>query len=269
MTRTDTASMQSKQFPNFAKRYSQKNVMIYYDLDNIPYHTCIEGLAIITERSDIRILSQKVFGDMDQIEEQITHKIQQSHKLILCPKPLSQKDNCTDINLVVEVMADLYTNPAIDIFIISSCDSDYIPLCKKIQELGKDCWLIISSKKRTSKSVYEIFDYVIDIGEKRKKEEDDDSEKEKEKEKAQKEKQVRSLATILQEILDEYATSTQFRTDDKRINKNRILEKLRDLKIDFSKYDKSFTKFLETYVNKEKYSLIRDWIVPKDLVITV
>jgi hypothetical protein len=53
--------------------------------------------------------------------------------MIPCPK-LTKTKNSTDMRLTVEVMKDLLTNESVDVFIIASADTDYIPVMKEVYE---------------------------------------------------------------------------------------------------------------------------------------
>lgn len=135
--------------------------IVYLDLDNfpttLPYEKTLQDFHGGSE--DLRILQWKAFGDLDQLAKLPLEK-QQSHTLIPCPK-LTKKKNSTDMRLSVEIMKDLLSNSSIDIFIIASADSDYIPVIKEVKERGKECILLTQNHDHISEAMTEIADQIL------------------------------------------------------------------------------------------------------------
>lgn len=134
--------------------------MLYLDLDNFPasapYEKAIEEFH---HTEELRILAKKAFGDMDQLSKLPLEK-QQSHILIPCPK-LTKTKNSTDMRLSVEIMKDLLTNSSIDVFIIGSADTDYIPVMKEVKEKGKECVILTNSANGLNSALTDMADQII------------------------------------------------------------------------------------------------------------
>lgn len=136
--------------------------VVYLDLDNFPSNTqCEKALEEFcsTSESELRILAKKAFGDLDQITK-LPLEAQQSYSLIPCPK-LTKTKNSTDMALTVEIMRDLLTNPSIDLFIIASADSDYIPVMKEVKEKGKEVIILTQNNANLSSALVETADQII------------------------------------------------------------------------------------------------------------
>lgn len=137
--------------------------IVYLDLDNFPvqspYEKALEEFHTTNNLDELKILSKKAFGDVEQISK-LPQEIQQSHKLIVCPKYTTLK-NSTDMRLSVEIMSDLLTNSSIDTFIIGSGDSDYIPVIKEVKERGKEVVILTHNTNALSRALTDIADQII------------------------------------------------------------------------------------------------------------
>ena len=137
--------------------------IVYLDLDNFPvqapYEKALEEFHTTNNLDDLKILAKKAFGDLDQISK-LPLEIQQSHKLIVCPKFTKMK-NSTDMRLSVEIMTDLLTNSSIDTFIIGSGDSDYIPVMKEVKERGKEVVILTHNANALSGALTDMADQII------------------------------------------------------------------------------------------------------------
>ncbi len=136
--------------------------IIYIDMDNFPsnshYEKALDEFYSTTD-SDLRILAKKAFGDLEQFMK-LPLEVQQSCSLIPCPK-LTKTKNSTDMRLTVEIMRDLLTNPSIDIFIIASADSDYIPVMKEVKEKGKEVVILTQSNANLTSALVDTADQII------------------------------------------------------------------------------------------------------------
>jgi hypothetical protein len=65
------------------------------------------------------------------------------------------------MRLSVEIMKDLLTNPSIDIFIICSADTDYIPVMKEVKEHGKEVIILTNSNANINNALTEVADQII------------------------------------------------------------------------------------------------------------
>jgi len=134
--------------------------IVYLDLDNFPATAPYEkALAEFHHADELRILARKAFGDVDQLGR-LPLETQQSHTMIPCPK-LTKTKNGTDMRLTVEVMKDLLTNASVDVFIIASADTDYIPVMKEVKEKGKECILLTNNTTHINAALTEMADQII------------------------------------------------------------------------------------------------------------
>jgi len=133
--------------------------VIYLDLDNFPAKTEYEKALEEFYSSDLRILAKKAFGDLEQLTK-LPLETQQSYILIPCPK-LTKTKNSTDMRLSVEIMKDLLTNPSIDLFIICSADTDYIPVMKEVKEHGKEVIILTNSTMNLNSALTDMADQII------------------------------------------------------------------------------------------------------------
>jgi uncharacterized LabA/DUF88 family protein len=133
--------------------------ILYLDLDNFPASVPYEKALEEFYSNDLRILAKKAFGDMDQLSKLPLEK-QQSHILIPCPK-LTKTKNSTDMRLGCEIIKDLLTNQHVDVFVIASADSDYVPIIKEVKERGKECVLLTQNAASLSSVLTDIADQVI------------------------------------------------------------------------------------------------------------
>ena len=196
------------------------------------------------------------------------------HRLIVCQRTFVNDKNSADITLTIDVMKDLYRNPAIDTFIICSNDSDFVPLCKEIQEHGKRCWLIIDSLKNKNDAIYKIFDKVLDIDEERqiqaalelKQREQQRLKAEALLElrlKAEAEAKRENDSTVylkVAELIGDYEQGERFIKDGFRVNINRLCSLLVSHGLDYKKYDSSYSRFLKRYI-PSTHVLMVDWLV--------
>jgi uncharacterized LabA/DUF88 family protein len=134
--------------------------IVYLDLDNFPATAPYEkALNEFHHSKDLRILARKAFGDVEQLAR-LPLESQQSHTMIPCPK-LTKTKNSTDMRLTVEVMKDLLTNESVDVFIIASADTDYIPVMKEVKERGKECIILTNQVAHVSPVLTSIADQLI------------------------------------------------------------------------------------------------------------
>lgn len=135
--------------------------ILYLDLDNfpasVPYEKALD--EFYSQGNDLRILAKKAFGDIDQLSK-LPLETQQSHILIPCPK-LAKMKNSTDMRLGCEIMKDLLTNQHVDVFVIASADSDYVPVIKEVKERGKECVILTQNAHSLSSVVTDVADQVI------------------------------------------------------------------------------------------------------------
>jgi len=134
--------------------------ILYLDLDNFPATAPYDkALEEFHHAEELRILARKAFGDVEQLAR-LPLETQQSHILIPCPK-LTKTKNSTDMRLSVEIMKDLLTNPSVDVFIIGSADTDYIPVMKEVKERGKECIILTNNSTHLNSALTDMADQII------------------------------------------------------------------------------------------------------------
>jgi uncharacterized LabA/DUF88 family protein len=258
--------------------------IVYVDHENIPFQKYEKLLATVLQGT--KILCYKIFASSRDIAK-FDEFARLKHKYVLCQRPVSRDKNSADISLVIEVMKDLYRNPAVMRFIIFSNDSDFIPVCKEVQESGKFCWLIIDSLNANENSD-KIYDKVIDIAKElriiEQKEEDERKEKitlellekksaeekkaAEEKKFAEEEKKV--LRKKIKILLEEFKLSKYFQKDGKKINLTRFHFILLDADIDWKEFNMTYSAFLKTFL-PAGYKREGNFIIPtkNDLIIDI
>ena len=123
----------------------ERLVAVLIDVENV-------GLASIQwlfdQLSDVgRITIKRAYADWSSSKS----KRDQTHELGIEPIHVyhSDRKNSSDIRLVIDAMELLHNSP-IDIFVIVSSDSDFIPLINKLRSFGKV--VIVAGKKETTSS---------------------------------------------------------------------------------------------------------------------
>jgi len=238
------------------------SAIVYVDHENIPFQKYDKLLGTVLQGT--KILCYKIFASTRDIAK-LDEFTRLKHKYILCQRPVTRDKNSADISLVIEVMKDLYRNPAVQRFIIFSNDSDFIPVCKEVQESGKICWLIIDSLNANENSD-KIYDKVIDIGKELRLIEQKEEEERKEKialelaerriaeekklleEKKLAEEEKKVLRKKIKNLLDEFKICNYFQKDGKKINLTRFQYSLQNADIDWNALNMTYSAFLKTYL---------------------
>jgi len=247
--------------------------IVYCDNENIPYHKCEELLAKTINKQKGNVLCWKIYAGAREIMK-LDESVRLKHRLIVCQRTFINDKNSADITLTIDVMKDLYNNRAIDTFIICSNDSDFVPLCKEIQEQGKRCWLVIDSLKNKNEAVYKIFDKVLDIDEERQIQAAFElKQREEQRLKAEAILEIRLKAEAeakrendlnvyskVAELIDIYEKCERFIKDGSRVNINRLCTLFVAHGLDYKRYDSSYSRFLKKYI-PSTHVLMVDWLV--------
>jgi len=240
--------------------------IVYCDNENIPYNKCEELLSKTINKQKGSVLCWKIYAGPREIMK-LDEVVRLKHRLILCQRTFINDKNSADITLTIDVMKDLYRNPAVDTFIICSNDSDFVPLCKEIQEQGKRCWLVIDSLKNKNDAVFKIFDKVLDIDEERQlqlalelKQREEQRLKEEAVRLKRKQEEDMHVYTKIAELILDYEKGERFVKDDFRVNINRFGALLVSIGVDYKKYNSSYSRFLRQYI-PSTHNLIVDWLV--------
>ena len=223
--------------------------IVYIDNENMPYHKY--GEIIEKYFAKFPIYQYKIFAGIREIAklDEITRL---KHRFIVCPRPITRDKNSADITLVIEVMKDLFKNPAIGTFIICSNDSDFIPICKEIHEAGKKCFLVIDSYNNANELLDKIYDKVIDLDFERK-EQEKIAEKLKKKQEdeaaAAIDKQRKELQDKLLILLNTFvASNPKYKKDKEKINISLFESILLGAMINWRLHEKSYKDFLVKYL---------------------
>lgn len=236
--------------------------IVYVDNENMPYHKYEE---ILDKHLSLKtpVLQYKIFAGIREIAK-LDELTRLKHRFIVCPRPITRDKNSADITLVIEVMKDLYQNPAINTFIICSNDSDFIPICKEIHEAGKKCWLVIDSYNNANELLDKIYDKVIDLDTERK-EQEKVAEKLKKKEHEAAfavDKHRKELQSRLLSFITEYACSNpQYKKDKEKINISRFESILLGATINWRLHEKYYKDFLLKYL-PASYIIQGQYIIP-------
>ena len=178
---------------------AQPNFAIFVDLENVGAKA--DMLNYVIEKVKIRgdILLGKVYGYTDRYTELKEILLSNTFSVVPSIKFGGSQKNNLDIQLVIDAMEVMYTNPLIDSFCIVSGDSDYTPLVGKLKTMGKFV-LGISRSEVASKvfinacSEFVFLESVSSKGAKRDPDSDDHSNNG---------NSVSQLAKIVEDILDE------------------------------------------------------------------
>jgi len=236
--------------------------IVYVDNENMPYHKY--GDVLEKHLSKTPILQYKIFAGIREIAklDEITRL---KHRFIVCPRPITRDKNSADITLVIEVMKDLFKNPAVNTFIICSNDSDFIPICKEIHEAGKKCWLVIDSYNNANELLDKIYDKVIDLDTERNNQEKAAEilkKKQEEEVVAAVDKYKKEVQGQLLVLLNAFVISNpQYKKDKEKINISRFESILLGAMINWRLYEKYYKDFLVKYL-PPSYSIQGQYIIP-------
>ena len=136
------------------------NIALYIDADNINSEHFPNIYKEIKKKG--RLIIKCVYGDwtskkMDKWKNKTTEFGLEPKTAFNLPGK-----NSSDMLLTVDIMEDIYTKPHINTFIILSCDSDYIPVIKKVRAKGNRV-ICIGYLKSTSPSLVKSCDEFISI----------------------------------------------------------------------------------------------------------
>ena len=216
--------------------------IVYVDNENMPYQK-YEDILEKHLLTHTKVLHYKIFAGIREIAK-LDELTRLKHRFIVCPRPITRDKNSADIALVIEIMKDLYKNPAIDTFIICSNDSDFIPVCKEIHENGKKCWLAIDSYNNTNELLDKIYDKVIDL--------DAPQHTEivkKQKEENQQEKHKKDIQAKILVLINEYKISNpHYKKDNEKINISRFDTIMFEANINWRLHERSYKDFLVEYL---------------------
>jgi len=236
--------------------------IVYIDNENMPYHKYGEIIEKYFAKSPV--YQYKIFAGIREIQR-LDEISRLKHRFIVCPRPVTRDKNSADIMLVIEVMKDLFKNPAIGTFIICSNDSDFIPICKEIHEAGKKCFLVIDSYNNANEVLDKIYDKVIDLDFERK-EQEKAAEKQRKKHEDEAasavDKHRKELQSQLLVLLNAFVISNpQYKKDKEKINISRFESILLGAMINWRLHEKCYKDFLVKYL-PPSYIIQGQYIIP-------
>jgi len=133
----------------------------YIDSDNSEAKKILPILDYLSEDENLTIMSRKAYGDfwnnVNWKEVCLRNNI-----IPVFSKSHSGTKNSTDMKLVIDAHTDLLQNNCIEVFVIFSNDSDFVPISMEIQYYGKEVW-IVGHKNNVSKSLLKLCNKFIDI----------------------------------------------------------------------------------------------------------
>jgi hypothetical protein len=218
---------------------ARMSVIVYVDHENIPFHKYEKIFATVLKGKNV--LAYKIFASIREITK-LDDSIRLKHKFILCQRPVCRDKNSADISLVIEIMKDYFRNPAVTTFIIVSNDSDFIPICKELQEGGKHCWLLIDSPNAND-NMDKIYNKVIDIGK-------ESREVERIEEEIRMKKILSDIRSKIKEYIEEYKIvySITYLKDEGKISINKFMNILNHAEFDWKLRNPSYKDFLKLYL---------------------
>ena len=132
----------------------EKQIAVFFDYDNL----MADPLTIIDFlKKEGRIVLIRCYMDSNRDLENRTLFYKANVEIIDRPRYTLPDKNGTDIHLALDALETALTIPNINIFVILSGDSDYLPLVSKLKKYGKMVY-IVSSKKNGSKRLKEFCD---------------------------------------------------------------------------------------------------------------
>lgn len=72
-----------------------------------------------------------------------------------------KKNDTTDPQMIVDIIDTLYSHPEIDLYILITGDSHFLPALKKVKENPKKKVFIISERGSLSRDYYEVADKIV------------------------------------------------------------------------------------------------------------
>jgi hypothetical protein len=215
------------------------SAIVYVDHENIPFHKYEKVFATVLKGKNI--LAYKIFASIREINR-LDDSIRLKHKFFLCQRPVCRDKNSADISLVIEIMRDYFKNPAVTTFIIVSNDSDFIPVCKELQEAGKQCWLLVDSPNAND-NMDKIYNKVIDIGK-------ETREVERIEEETKMKKVLSDIRSKIKDYIEEYKIiySITYLKDNYKISINKFMNILNDAEFDWKQLNPSYKDFLKIYL---------------------
>lgn len=74
----------------------------------------------------------------------------------------------TDVNMAVQVVRKLYTDPSIDVYFVCSSDSDFLPVLNEVKRIGKIAGVVgfnynISRQLKLAASLYFSYEDLMDM----------------------------------------------------------------------------------------------------------
>ena len=129
------------------------NAMVYIDYENIfdilkrygkglleiDFFEIVQGKLVAM---GLKIIDTIVFGNFERNSRNDKQQIYLREKGYQTRNASHNGKSCSDLELTVQTLQDLYRNPNIDVFVIVSSDRDAIPLLKAIKYENKFSYLI-------------------------------------------------------------------------------------------------------------------------------
>jgi uncharacterized protein (TIGR00288 family) len=139
-----------------------KNIRVYIDADNISHRQCDNLLTIIYEIEG-RIQSISVYGDYCESEAKNWKQksLDNNFNMVMAPRYNGSKDS-SDMKIAVDVISSIYESPDVNIYIIISNDTDFIPLINKLKEKGKIV-IGIGTSQSSNKILQKSYDKFVSL----------------------------------------------------------------------------------------------------------
>lgn len=137
-----------------------QSAIIYIDLDNFRPYNERTHISLMKYFHNMDVLL-KFYGSIDQLRNLPTKNLDSPYKFIEAKKVNNFK-NSTDHYIHRDAQRDLYEINSVNLFVICSGDSDYIPLIEEIKRLKKQIWLL-STNLNLNINLQLVVDRIIQI----------------------------------------------------------------------------------------------------------
>lgn len=116
------------------KHLQEKRIAVLIDLENVGLSSMQHLFEQVSEHG--RIIVKRAYADWSRASKSREQMLELGIEPIQLFRSASRKKNSNDILLAIDAIGLLYSSP-IDVFVIVSSDSDFIPLIVRLRASGK------------------------------------------------------------------------------------------------------------------------------------
>jgi len=137
-----------------------KKIAVFVDYDNQKVDP-VALLEMLQERG--RVVVRKAYADWVEASRYRLVTARAGFELIDCPKMATRK-NSADVKLTLDCLEVAYVHPEIDVFVVVTGDSDFVPLISKLRTRGKETIVVVSHAGGTAEALQLACDEFIPAG---------------------------------------------------------------------------------------------------------